>query len=140
MSTATSNSSAHAADQTLAPAAAASPAPRGRLTVQDRAMITCTQVIDAYNAGGRRGGSIDWNDLDTAFEFAKRARAAERGLKRRGGVVADLSRQELATVLAALRLFQSQSSVPGDLAAHFTDCPPLSAGRIDHLCERLNVG
>jgi hypothetical protein len=45
-----------------------------------------------------------------------------------------LNDRELATVLAALRLFQSR---PCNMP-HFEDVTPLDTGEIDSLCERIN--
>jgi len=124
----------------IQPAAAAAILPRrNRSTVLDRAMRTCNQVISAYDEGGKSGGSIDWADLDYAHGFAKKAIRAEQDHLRRGGVIAQLSGRELATVLAALRHFQQQPTLPADLSGHFADHNPLSAGQIDALCERLNT-
>ena len=52
----------------------------------------------------------------------------------------ELSVRELATVLAALRLWQAGSHEPAELSEHFDDCEPLSPAEIDALCERLNDG
>ncbi len=54
-----------------------------------------------------------------------------------------LSDRELATVLAALRYWQRQSSKAVDAALlspdHFEEsCTPLTDREIDGLCERLN--
>ena len=49
-----------------------------------------------------------------------------------------LTERELATVLAALRLFQAQKQVPGDLAGPFAEHAPLSNEEIKTLCEQLN--
>ena len=49
-----------------------------------------------------------------------------------------LTPRELATVLAALRLFQAQKQVPGDLAGHFAEHAPLSNEEVNTLCEQLN--
>lgn len=46
-----------------------------------------------------------------------------------------LRRKELATLLAALRLFQVN---PSKNMEHFQDCAPLTHDEIDTLCERLN--
>jgi hypothetical protein len=49
--------------------------------------------------------------------------------------------QELATVLAALRLWQASREYGEDLApymGHFEEHQPLSSWQIDELCERLN--
>ena len=51
------------------------------------------------------------------------------------------SDHELATVLAALRLWQAARDYGDDLAAyagHFAEHPPLSSREIDELCEQLN--
>lgn len=47
-----------------------------------------------------------------------------------------LTDRELATVLAALRLFQNH---PANRMIHFTDVKPLTNDDIDDLCERLNT-
>ena len=51
---------------------------------------------------------------------------------------ATLSERELATVLAALRVWQANPVPPASVAAHFEEYSPLSAAEIDELCERLN--
>lgn len=54
-----------------------------------------------------------------------------------------LSRRELATVLAALRLFQATPTIPPQIDELASDCQtfePLTADEIDELCERLNCG
>ncbi len=53
-----------------------------------------------------------------------------------------LTSHELATVLAALRLWQKQASVPAGLARIASDDDAFSAlddDEIDELCERINV-
>lgn len=53
-----------------------------------------------------------------------------------------LNRQEMATVLAALRHWQltvSPATHPADLQGHFDGNAPLMANQIDQLCERLNA-
>jgi hypothetical protein len=52
-----------------------------------------------------------------------------------------LSPRELATVLAALRYWQSDFASTDKIIAggeHFSDQDPLTADEIDDLCERLN--
>lgn len=60
-----------------------------------------------------------------------------------GGDSLDLTPAELATILAALRLWQEQLATDGALLAfaypHFALCDPLSFEAIDTLCERLNL-
>lgn len=54
---------------------------------------------------------------------------------------AGLDRAELAAVLAGLRLLQSALVVPASINVIMTDggdVEPLSLGRIDALCERIN--
>ncbi|EAZ89160.1 tetratricopeptide repeat protein [Crocosphaera chwakensis] len=46
--------------------------------------------------------------------------------------------RELATILAALRLFQRTPSVKKQLLEYFEEAEPLTASEIDSLCERLN--
>jgi hypothetical protein len=49
--------------------------------------------------------------------------------------------RELATTLAALRLWQASQEYGEDLAAyagHFAEVSPLTSLEIDELCERLN--
>jgi hypothetical protein len=59
-----------------------------------------------------------------------------------------LDDKELATVLAALRLWQSkqgpdnlpaQANVVADFGPYFEECEPLSREEIDALCERINT-
>jgi hypothetical protein len=52
----------------------------------------------------------------------------------------DFAERELATVLAALRMWQAGSHEPAELSEHFDECEPLSPDEIDALCERLNGG
>ncbi len=55
--------------------------------------------------------------------------------------------RELATVLAALRVYQQQLEMNGgappqdveDVATNVLEFEPMSAGEIDQLCERLNM-
>lgn len=54
-----------------------------------------------------------------------------------------VSERELATILAALRLFQSNydsenSEYQEIFSLHFEDYTPLTNQEIDSLCERLN--
>jgi hypothetical protein len=52
-----------------------------------------------------------------------------------------LTERELATILAALRLWQAANEYGEDLAAyagHFAESSPFSSLEIDQLCERLN--
>jgi len=52
-----------------------------------------------------------------------------------------LNERELATVLAALRLFQRiQDALFLGGMDHFADCEPLPNDDIDDLCERINCG
>ncbi|WP_107667136.1 tetratricopeptide repeat protein [Cyanothece sp. BG0011] len=46
--------------------------------------------------------------------------------------------REVATILAALRLFQRTPSVKKQLLEYFEETEPLTASEIDELCERLN--
>lgn len=39
------------------------------------ALLACRQIADAYDDGARRGGSIDWADLDDANRYAREALA-----------------------------------------------------------------
>jgi hypothetical protein len=48
----------------------------------------------------------------------------------------NLNKRETATVLAALRQFQT---IPEEAYPHFEDCAPLSPRQIDRLCERINT-
>lgn len=50
-----------------------------------------------------------------------------------------LNYQELATVLAALRLMQNADAEQIAGMFHFDDCEPLDDDAIDELCERINV-
>ena len=55
--------------------------------------------------------------------------------------------RELATVLAALRVYQQQLEMNGgappqdveDIATNVFECEPMSVDEIDELCERLNI-
>jgi hypothetical protein len=53
-----------------------------------------------------------------------------------------LCQQKIATVLAALRLFQSTptESILKVFGEHFKDYSPLSVAEIDRLCESINLG
>ena len=54
-----------------------------------------------------------------------------------------LNSRELATVLAALRLWQrdlEEVGVGQDMQEFFTEYEPLSSAEITQLCERLNFG
>ena len=53
---------------------------------------------------------------------------------------ATLSERELATVLAALRVWQADPCGSNQPSEHFEDDTPLSSAEIDELCERLNGG
>lgn len=50
-----------------------------------------------------------------------------------------LNSREIATMLAALRLFQMKGD-PISYHEHFADCEPLSDLEIDRLCESINFG
>ena len=55
--------------------------------------------------------------------------------------ISNLTDRELATLLAALRLWQAaheHGEDPAPYAGHFAEAPPLSSLEIDELCERLN--
>lgn len=54
----------------------------------------------------------------------------------------NVNSRELATILAALRHFQSSfrpTSAARDGFEQFADCEPLNADEIDGLCERINT-
>ena len=55
-----------------------------------------------------------------------------------------LTKEETATVLAALRMWQAdvveEDSFPIDFCDHFTDVLPLTTEEIDALCEKINLG
>ncbi len=38
--------------------------------IENNLLRTCEALIDAYNRGKKNGGSIDWSDLDYAYELA----------------------------------------------------------------------
>jgi hypothetical protein len=58
-----------------------------------------------------------------------------------------MTKQELATVLAALRVYQQQLEMNGgappqdveEVATNMSEFAPMSAEEIDELCERLNL-
>ena len=54
-----------------------------------------------------------------------------------------IDEREHATILAALRLWQHDcahgSAVLDDIASNGGTVPPLDAGEIDALCERINL-
>ena len=58
--------------------------------------------------------------------------------KTHGPRKSNLSSRELATVLAALRLWQDVAKGSDGGMPHFDDQPPLSVEEINKLCERLN--
>lgn len=52
-----------------------------------------------------------------------------------------LDKRELATVLAALRVFQSMLGISNpEGMPQFAEVEPLSWDEIDTLCERINLG
>jgi hypothetical protein len=71
-------------------------------------------------------------------------RLARVALRTKENVGHPLNERELATVLAALRAFQSLTNAGRDYADygirddHFEKCEPLDDEEIDALCERLN--
>ena len=69
--------------------------------------------------------------VESAVEFANAV------LEAAGEEPFKLTYRELSTILAALRLFQSERDWGRDLP-HFDDCTPLDDAEIDELCERLN--
>ncbi len=38
--------------------------------IENNLLRACEALINAYNRGKRNGGSIDWSDLDYAYELA----------------------------------------------------------------------
>jgi len=53
-----------------------------------------------------------------------------------------LTEQEIATVLAALRVFQNlseyENGIPEEVSDYFTEYVKLNDNQIDQLCERIN--
>src|ERR1035437_10653600 len=47
-------------------------------TVRDNALAACRQLVAAYKAGVKLGGSVDWSDVDDAHELAKKALRIQR--------------------------------------------------------------
>jgi hypothetical protein len=37
------------------------------------ALMACELLVDAYKQGAKRGGGIDWNDVDEAYNAALKA-------------------------------------------------------------------
>jgi len=82
-----------------------------------------------------------WTEVpvEHAVEFAQAVLAEARhpeAMKTAAGPL-KLTYRELSTILAALRLFQSEVDWNREMP-HFDDCEPLDNAEIEALCERLN--
>jgi DNA-binding Xre family transcriptional regulator len=97
-------------------------------------------------------GGMSWGEEPTELGSAL-SRLDEAGILPRLGLEAPdeqaptpnaLSKRELATVLAALRMFQEELTASFKLRGwnpeHFAEFAPLTSEEIDALCERLNCG
>ena len=97
-------------------------------------------------------GGMSWGEEPTELGGAL-SRLDEAGMLPRLGLEAPdeqaptpnaLSKRELATVLAALRMFQEELTASFKLRGrnpeHFAEYAPLTSEEIDALCERLNCG
>jgi len=107
-----------------------------RPSVADRALQACELLVTAYN-NGKQNSSVDWGELDTAYEAAAPVVKSAQRLRRQGGMLAQLTNRELATVLASLRTAQKQGFDP-ETQIIFEGKSPLRPNEIDALCERLN--
>jgi ABC-type sugar transport system substrate-binding protein len=50
------------------------------------ALCACEQLVQAYKNGEAEDGSMDWNDVDQAWQTAKLALKAEKKEARHGGL------------------------------------------------------
>ena len=101
-------------------------------------MTRCSDVCDEI-ISRLKGLKFTLDDSDNHDDILKAL--TECDLIRSGARGPNLSDRELATVLAALRYWQSKLDehlAPVDLD-HFAEVDPLTSGEIDDLCERLNT-
>ena len=58
------------------------------------ALYALETLVEAYRRGKRRGGDVDWSDVDVAHELARHALAEERWSKRRATASSELTLRE----------------------------------------------
>lgn len=105
-------------------------------------------TIDGRYSAARLEAAYDPNGQPKTLCYDCRIESAEILAEHRlsQGPYLKLSSRELATVLAALRYWQSDVLDSGDedrqakavMPEHFEDDKPLSSEDVDELCERLN--
>lgn len=91
----------------------------------------CERLVAAYDEGLRRGGSVDWSDLDEAAQIAREALAAQ---PRRPGPHTGWS-SDLPKVLVVVRGGVAETYTAGDVETAIVDLDNLAAGEPSRVPE-----
>lgn len=107
------------------------------MTSETLALRAAETLVEAYRRGQRRGGAVDWSDLDVAHECARAALLHERCAQRRRRLDRPLAAEAAMAADSLLgRVSASAALLLADAA--LTDAERVAAGReLAHLVDDL---